>query len=125
MEHSEGREQEPVISSGETPENSTTDIPHVLIVQLGQMQHEFRFESREEALAPGRTALRQGWVEIENEKTYLLVMASPNAGVCFLVMSAEEVLLTKTRAMQRHQPAQTQQGAPAPGKRIIMHPTGR
>ena len=95
-------------------------VPHVLFVQFPSVQHAFEFPSREQAVALARTALERGWVEIENEANYLLVLAGPNSGVGFIVRSKADVMaqqLEQQRAMQAA--AQQQQG-----KRLVL-PNGR
>jgi hypothetical protein len=95
-------------------------VPHVLLVQLGATQHAFEMDSREQAVAVARTALTQGWVEIENERVYLLVMAGPNSGLGFLVMSKAEVVGQQIAAAR----AQAQAAAGSAQKRLVL-PNGR
>jgi F0F1-type ATP synthase epsilon subunit len=83
-------------------------IPHVLFVMIGGTQHAFEMESREKALQTARTALEYGFVEIENEKVYLLA-GGPKAGTGFIIMSKSDVMeqqLAAQRAQQQQQQAQ-------------------
>lgn len=83
-------------------------IPHVLFVMIGGTQHAFEMESREKALQTARTGLEHGFVEIENEKVYLLV-GGPKAGTGFIIMSKSDVVeqqLAAQRAQQQQQQAQ-------------------
>mgnify|MGYP001478760123 CR=1 FL=1 len=74
-----------------TPEQLPRPIPHVLVVGVGGSQHAFEMESREKALELARSSLQHGFVEIENERVYLLA-GGPKAGTSFIIMSKSDVM---------------------------------
>jgi hypothetical protein len=90
-------------------EQSPRTIPHVLVVSAGGAQHAFEMESREKALEVARRALEHGFVEIENERVYLLV-GGPKAGTGFIIMSKSDVMEQQLAAQRASaQVAQTRQ----------------
>lgn len=96
----ESKNQGDVEISGPRP------VPHVLFVMIGGTQHAFEMESREKALQTARMGLEHGFVEIENEKVYLLV-GGPKAGTGFIIMSKSDVV-EQQLAAQRAQQQQAQ-----------------
>lgn len=72
-------------------QSQSRPIPHVLFVVVQGNQHAFEMESREKALTLARQSLEHGFVEIENERVYLLV-GGPKAGTGFIIMSKSDVM---------------------------------
>jgi hypothetical protein len=90
-------------------EQSPRPIPHVLVVTVAGSQHAFEMESREKALETARRSLEYGFVEIENERVYLLV-GGPKAGTGFIIMSKSDVMEQQLAAQKASaQAAQTRQ----------------
>jgi F0F1-type ATP synthase epsilon subunit len=117
MEHDVGEGKEPDASE-------SAEVPHVLFVIVGGQQHAFEMGSMEKARERALYALSNGFVEIENEKVYLLV-GGPKSGTGFIIMSKADVMEQQVAAQRAQAQAQFAQAQAQAARTQLVRPNGR